>query len=142
MRRFFIRGMFILSGLTMFVPRHVLAATEDACQGTADYFLKFPTWYKYLSPNFDDVKKECVIQFSFTEPADYARVLLAIFEILLRVGGIAAVLFIVYGGFQYIISTGEPDKTAAARTTIINAVVGMFIAMLATVIVNLIGRTL
>lgn len=94
-----------------------------------------PTWYKFLKET--TVAGKCTPDFTF--PDDVGRILLAIFEILLRIGGIAAVVFIIYGGFQYLTSQGEPDKAKAARTTIINSLVGMVIAIMATVIVNLVA---
>ncbi|HTE57396.1 MAG TPA: pilin [Verrucomicrobiae bacterium] len=78
----------------------------------------------------------------FIVPDDVGKVLLAIFEIVLYVGGIVAVVFVVYGGFLYLTSSGEPEKAKNARTTIINALIGLAITMLATAIVNLIGRNL
>jgi len=133
-------NLFVLG--TSLTPQSVSAASADACttDGSADNFLSFPPWYRYLEPEWDGT--ECKISFDFTKPADYSAILLAILEIILRVGGIVAVVGIVYGGFQYITSVGEPDKAASGRTTIINSLVGMFIAMLASVIVRLIGRTL
>lgn len=47
-----------------------------------------------------------------------------------------------YGGFQYLISQGEADKIAGARKTILNAIIGLAIAMLATGIVAFIGGQL
>jgi hypothetical protein len=44
--------------------------------------------------------------------------------------------FIVYGGYKYIMSGGEAKNVALAKTTITNAVIGLIIAILSTVIVN------
>lgn len=98
-----------------------------------------PTWYKYLGDQ--NIGNKCTPIFTPTDPGDYVRILLAIFEIILRVGGLVAVVFIMYGGFLYLTSGGEPDKTRNGRTTIINALVGLAITMSATGIINLIGRT-
>jgi hypothetical protein len=98
-----------------------------------------PPWYKYLKGT-DDPGGGCSIQFSF--PGDLGAIMLAIIEILLRIGAIAAVGYIIYGGFMYMTSQGEPDKAKAAQTTITNAVVGLVIALLATGIVSFIGGRL
>ena len=50
--------------------------------------------------------------------------------------GYAAIGFVIYGGFKYIMSTGEPGKVAEAKKMITNALIGLVIAVLATVIVN------
>lgn len=97
-----------------------------------------PTWYKYLDS--ETLEGKCTPL--FVVPDDIGKVLLAIFEIVLYVGGVVAVMFVVYGGFLYLTSTGEPDKAKNARTTIINALVGLAITVLATAIVNLVGRNL
>lgn len=124
-------------------PVGVLAAKAEACGQTVGGFLSFPTWYKYLNPTFSN--GECNITFNILSSgglSDLPKVLLAIFEIILRVGGLAAVGFVIYGGIQYMISQGEPEKTKGARTTIINAIVGLVISMSAVAIVNVIGRNL
>ncbi len=107
-----------------------------ACSAKGIDFL--PTWYKYLDE--ETVGGKCSAKVNF--PEDLSRILLAIFEILLRVGGMVAFFFIIYGGFQYLTSQGEPDKAKAARTTIVNALVGLVLAMMASVIVNLIARNI
>lgn len=101
-----------------------------------------PTWYKYLSTEYSDKNgvQSCKITTEF--PNVIVLVVFAVIEILLRIVGILAVIFVIYGGFQYLTSTGEPDKAKAGRTTIINALVGLMIAMLATVIVNIVGRNI
>jgi hypothetical protein len=53
-----------------------------------------------------------------------------------------AVAFVIYGGFQYINSRGEPDRAASGRKTIINALIGLVLAMIAVAIVSFIGRSL
>lgn len=57
--------------------------------------------------------------------------------VLLLVGGIA-VLFLIWGGVQYITSAGNKEKAELAKKTITYAVVGLIIIVLAEVIVNLV----
>lgn len=97
-----------------------------------------PSWYKYIDG--EQVQGRCELKFRF--PDDIGAILLALIEILLRIGAIVAVAFVIYGGFLYITSQGEPDKALQARTTIINALVGLMIAILATGIVTFIGGQL
>lgn len=96
-----------------------------------------PTWYKHLETD----SRTCEIQ-NFTFPNDLPPILLGVVEILLRIGVFAAVGFVIYGGFLYMTSQGEPDKAASARKTIINAVIGLVIGLLATGAVSFIGRQL
>jgi uncharacterized membrane protein len=50
--------------------------------------------------------------------------------------GITAVIFVLVGGFKFITSSGDSQKAASARNTIIYAVVGLVVAALAQVIVS------
>jgi hypothetical protein len=50
--------------------------------------------------------------------------------------GVIAVIIIILGGFQYITSQGEPQKTAKAKDTILYAVIGLVVSILAWSIVN------
>jgi len=121
-------------------PMGVSAATSEACSTTGGSFLELPTWYKYLKPTFDDAKKECDITFNF--PQDVGKILLAVFEIILRFAGILAIIFVIWSGVQYQLSQGEPDRVKSARSVLINALIGLAIAVSATAIVNLIGHNL
>jgi hypothetical protein len=120
--------------IIIIAPAGVMAASADDCIRDSS-FLGLPTWYKHLEPNFID--GVCELNFDITK--DIPKVLLAVFEIILRLGGVAAVVMVITGGVQYMISQGEPDKIKGARVTIINAIVGLVIAMMAVVIVNFIG---
>src|SRR3989338_3711692 len=84
-----------------------------------------PPWHKYIDGEVVD--GTCELNFSI--PDDIIGILLAVVEILLRLGGIVAVGFVIYGGFLFMLSRGEPDKNAQARTTIINALIGLVVAL-------------
>lgn len=100
-------------------------------------FLGIPHWGKYL--DFDD---KCVI----IPPAEGGQVVLlvmfGIFDIILFLAGFIAFIMLVYGGFKFLTSTGEPQKIAAARTTILNALVGILITFVASNIVGFIAGSL
>lgn len=137
----FIFGLTILASSLFFAPMIVHAQTganPEACKGSSSNFFGFPTWYKYLSPAITD--NGC--ELSFDASKDIPKVLLAIFEIIMRILGVVAIVMVVWGGFQYITSQGEPEATKNARNTIVNALIGLGIALSATVIVNLIGKNL
>jgi len=107
-------------------------ASQAACTKTT--FLGFPTWYKYLNLN-----TECQVV-NFTLPQIWL-IGLAIVDILLRLIGIVAVAFIIYGGFRFIVSQGDPEAAKTARLTIINAFVGLIIAIIASGIVAFVANT-
>jgi len=122
--------------MSAFMVTRVFAVTPESCTNSSASFLGFPTWYKYLNPVYQN--GQCVLQ--TTMPDDLGKIGLALVEILLRLAGLIAVAFVIYGGFNYITSQGEPDKTKSARQRIVNALIGLVITIFATVIVSFIGR--
>ena len=111
------------------------AAAANTCTGGS--FLSFPTWYKYL-PATTSSTGVCSPQLNSLN--DIWLIAAAVIEILLRVAAIAAVVYLMYGGFTYITSQGEPEKTQKAKSTITNALAGMLIAVMATALVSFIAR--
>lgn len=59
-----------------------------------------------------------------------------IIEIVSLLVGAIAVLMIIIGGFRYVTSAGSDSATAAARKTIIYALVGLVVAATAQIIVH------
>ncbi len=104
-------------------------------------FFGLPVWYRYLNDGTRMAEVNGVCQFvnGFQFPGDMALVTLGILDILLRLAGLIAVAFVVWGGIQFVISQGEPDAAKQARQTIINALIGLVIALMATAIVAFIG---
>lgn len=114
-----------------------LQSLAVTCSGGGSFF-NFPTWYKYLPGQCTARGIELPGGFSLYD--SIPLVALAILEILLRVAGIVAIFYIVYGGVIYVVSQGEPDKVSQAKGTIINALVGLMIATFAVAIVAFIGQ--
>lgn len=96
-------------------------------------------WYKYLTLQEDTTGKCSVI---FNPREDYIKVVVALLEMILRIGALVAVGFVIYGGILYMLSQGEPDRTKNARNTILNAIIGLAIATFATLVVNFVGSRL
>jgi hypothetical protein len=111
-----------------------------------DFFGLVP-WYHYLTltPARDASGKSfCDIGFTVMNgnQSDIPLVLAAIVDDLLRVAGIVAVAFVIYGAIQYVASQGNPEQTARAQSTVINALIGLAIAIVAIVAVSFIGSSL
>lgn len=67
--------------------------------------------------------------------------LTTILPIVFGFAGAIAVLMIAIGGFRYVISSGEPAKTAQAKNTIIYAIVGLVLAFASFAILRaVVGR--
>lgn len=56
--------------------------------------------------------------------------------------GIVAVIVIILGGIQYAISAGDPSKINTAKDTILYAIVGLVVALLAQAIITFVIRRL
>ena len=56
-------------------------------------------------------------------------------QILAIITGIASIVVIIVGGFRFVTSGGDSNKVATARSTILYAVIGLAIALLAETIV-------
>lgn len=50
--------------------------------------------------------------------------------------GVIAIIFIVWGGVQYLISGGDSDKVDKAKKTLLYAVIGIIVIVLAFAILN------
>lgn len=59
-----------------------------------------------------------------------------IINTLLFIVGALAVIFIIVGGIQYVISSGDPKRIDTAKNTITYAVVGLVVSILAFAIVS------
>jgi hypothetical protein len=128
----------------------VTFVTAKDC-GKGNSFFGIPPWYKYLQ---FDAANNCDLQFKLDTNGDGKidasdnsfkvvwLIALAVVEALLVLAGFVAVAFVIYGGFKFITSQGVPDKIAKARTTILNALVGVVIAILGSQIVAFIARSL
>lgn len=96
-------------------------------------FLTFPTWYRGLT------NPDCSIKSPTAAGGISAfiwAIALNIIEMATQAAVYLAVFYVIYGGFQYLTSSGSPDKAVKARTTIRNALIGVVIATSATAIIN------
>jgi hypothetical protein len=69
-------------------------------------------------------------------------IMYVISNILLPVAGLIAVLFIIIGGYQYLVSGANPDLAKRAKQSLTGAVLGLVIIILSYVIVRVVARTL
>ena len=134
--------------LVFTVTPKVQAAVAPGCDKSSA-FLGMPVWYKYLDVGPETLQDNKVDPCAITGPKNaeggldiqkaIPRVGLAVVEILLRIAGMVAVAFVIYGGFKFVTSQGEPEAYKTAQRTIINALIGVAISVLAVTIVSVIG---
>lgn len=144
----------IMSGILLFGDRQVLATdgpkmehsvleqeaidklekaetkSKDKCKKVN--FFGIRAWYEGLLDSNCNVRKpsgneEEIAVFVWT-------IILNIFAAVTGLVGYIATGFVIYGGFLFLRSDGDPGKAAKAKKTITSAVIGLVIAVLATVI--------
>lgn len=77
------------------------------------------------------------------DPAEpFGRYVINIVNAFLTLAAILAVIFIIYGGVQYIFSAGDDRKASNAKTTILYAIIGLIIIALAVSIVQFTSRAI
>ena len=123
-----------------------------AANGCGNSFLGLETWYTYFPSSWfgvtvNQVTYKCDLNNSFQLlPSNGESGLLligmAVLDDLIRIAAMVAVGYVIYGGFLYMTSQGSPDGTKRAQGTIVNALVGLVIAILAASIVSFIGNRL
>jgi hypothetical protein len=121
---------------------HVCIEEEEiAGLGSCDNgktILGIPTWYKYLPG--EEISGKCrpvVEDLNASLPIG-----LALIEASLTLAGIVAVIMVFMGGFKYVLAQGEADKAASGRKTVLNAMIGLVITILATRVISFIGNRL
>jgi hypothetical protein len=100
-------------------------------------------WYYGLAAKYSDATgggQTCAVNKPGSDDAELAKFVWSIvlnisYDLALMVG-YAALIFVVWGGFKYIMSTGEPQKVTEAKKMITNALIGLVIGVLATIIIN------
>lgn len=113
-----------------------------ACEPKGSFF-GFPTWYKYLPgvSNTDESSGITTCTPKIEHINDAWLIAAAVIDLLLRIAALGAIVFVIYGGINYIMSQGEPDKAKQARGTIINSLIGLVISVAAASIISfLVGR--
>lgn len=123
----------------MIIYINQLAEILGKTTGCSKEFLGLKPWYNYL-----EAGDNCGVKhFNVLPPnSDVPLVLLAVVDDLLRIAGMVAVAFVIASAVKFMTSDGQPDKIAAARQTILNALIGLAIALVAIVFVSFLGSRL
>lgn len=145
----------LLVGMTVLLAAPVIAVstptatyaktqTQTAAQQCEKTFLGIHPWFRGLT---EVINNRCSIVGPGQALADGTklelsgyiwRIALNVIEIILGIIGYIAFFFIIYGGFQFLTGGGNPGQVEKARKTILNAVIGLVIALSAVALVNLV----
>lgn len=89
---------------------------------------------------FDDAKNPCQTtdaNGNLINPESKANTIVAdVINIFSVVVGLLAVFMIVYGGFRFVTSAGNPESTKTAKNAILYAIIGLVIVAFAQIIVK------
>lgn len=135
----FIFVAFIAAPAFAIVTPTTTHAAANSCEKS---ILGISPWYKGLTEQSADGK--CSIVSPVQSGSKLAlqefiwRIALNIIGIVLGFIGYIAFFFVLYGGFLFLTGGNNPSQIEKARKTLLNAVIGLVIAIAAVAIVNLI----
>ena len=103
-------------------------------------FLGLPVWFRGLAVR--DTAGDCTVASPADVPGGLSgfiwKVALNVIEMGMVIAGYVALFFILYGGFLFLTNGSNPSSVEKARVTIINATIGLAIALGAIGLTNLI----
>lgn len=67
---------------------------------------------------------------------DLQGIINSVFSIAYGLAGVVAIIYLIYGGYMYITSSGNPDASEAAKATIINSIIGLIIILTSYLIIR------
>lgn len=123
-----------VGGATMSLVAPATVLADAKCDKS---FLTIPPWYRGLTNDKCDIvspgdSTEQLNTFIWT-------IVLNVIEILLHLVGYVTIFFIILGGFKYMTAAGSSDGMAKAKTTIMNAVIGLVLSIVSIAIVNVVA---
>lgn len=74
--------------------------------------------------------------------ANLGQLVTQVIEILLLIVGLLAVIFLIVGGYRYIMAHGNEEQAEAAKKTIYHSILGLVIVILSFIIVTIISKVL
>lgn len=79
---------------------------------------------------------------SLAKETKIGDLIVGVLQILLLLAGSIAVIFLVIGGYQYVMSRGNEEAAEKAKKTISSAVIGLIVIVLSFVIISIIAAVL
>ena len=110
------------------------AGNTGSCTGDLASFLGLKSWDACLQKDANNVPQ-------FKDLTDLWRIAIVIIEDIIKIGGYLAVGYMIWGGFKYVKSQGDPGEITQSRTIITNSVIGLIIVLIAVAIVQFIAGT-
>ena len=76
------------------------------------------------------------------EDYDLQDIIAFVINVAFGLAGLVAVIYLIVGGFRYVTSGGNPDTVELAKGTILNAIIGLIVILIAFLIVQFILRAI
>lgn len=124
----------IIGGAGVSLVKSDVALAGGPCKPDSERVLGFPYWYRGL--DVESTSTSCEIKAPGNIQTFIGQIAVNLVEVAMVAVGYISFAFIVMGGFQFITSLGSSEKMAAARTTIMNACIGLVIAISSTAIIR------
>lgn len=131
----------VLTGTTGLALTQTTTTVAGPCSGAS--IAAIPPWYDGLCGS--DKKtvqspKTLATADDKTGVGKFATIIaMNIVTILLYIVGYVSLAFIIWGGFKYMISGDSSNGTSAAKTTILNAIIGLVLSIMSIAIVKFIA---
>ena len=125
------------TGFALLSPTPVSADCNDS-------FMGFRPWYYGLTQSDTDCTLKVPGVSNSSQPNDVDltvfvwAIILNILAILFGVIGYLAIGFLIFGGFTYVMARGDPGRIAKGKNTVIRAIIGLVICILASLISGLV----
>jgi hypothetical protein len=120
-------------GVATVAPQAAFAASTNTATGcVGGSILTFPCWYRGIPLDAQNVPQ-------VTKITDIWKIVLNVIEMFMQLIGYFAAGYILWGGFKYMKSQGNPQNIASAKTTILNSAVGLALALGSVAIVRYVG---
>ena len=106
----------------------------DTCAGDSSHFLGLKAWYSGLTI---EKNGKCTIEIPQGEDGvkKYVwTIVLNVVSMVLGVVGYLCVALVIWGGYLYMLANGDVGKVAKGKKTIVNALIGLAVCMLASII--------
>lgn len=120
-------------GLAVLQPARTMALGGGNCGNKG--FLGFRPWYDGLCNAENEIESPEKNNEADLTAFIWTIVLNVLTDLLIAIGYLA-LGFVIYGGYLYIMSQGDPGKVMKGKKTLINAIIGTVIALTASVVVN------
>lgn len=119
-------------------PTSLLAAV---CSKPTPTFLGLKPWWYYLGAE-EAVNgapdQGCIAK--ITNINELWRIGVVVFEDMLVIAAYVAIIFVIWGGFKLMTSQGDPEGIKNGRQIVINSLIGLVIAIIASQVVGFIAR--